>query len=325
MNKLKDKYNVEHIEAGHTPDGYTINEVIQLEDKQNSDHRVEIYKGGAAAYYVGVNEASSDKQAYQDMGIETDSKEFKDFEAGLQKDENYNDKYIKQFLENAPELTAEKRQEIDNQRDIDLQKEKATISEYEANGGFLAEMKEQEDKEVAPLGEDYKEQIKDRISDQEFENIVDNAVEDAMTRPSTFTNTNEDSNKEVEHDIVNGLNKIIKDRNLGEPIVAKEVYQKQQELSENGKTEVAKPGRTYTGNVIEVGEDVTVQQTKTGKFIIHETENLPGIKEQDTGMAAKIIYDAGGKGDITAKSNDLSIGKEKEKEADKSHEKSMER
>lgn len=326
MKKLKDKYKVEHIEAGHTPDGYDINERIQIQDKDkdNSIH-LEIYRGGSAAYFIIGFEDTHDKEAYQDMGIDTDSKEFKRFEDGLKDNKNFNSKYVKDFLENAPELTVEKSQEINKQRDIDLQKEKAATNEYNANGGFLAEMKEQEDKEVAFLGEDYKEQIKDRISDQEFENIVDNAVEDAMTRPSTFTNTNEDSNKEVEHDIVNGLNKIIEDRNLGEPVVAKEIYQKQQELSENGKTEVAKPGRTYTGNVIEVGEDVTVQQTKTGKFIIHETENLPGIKEQDSNISAKIIYDAGGKGDIAAKNNDLAIGKEKEIEQKKSHEKVMER
>lgn len=249
MKALKKKYNVEHIEPGHTPDGYTINEVIQLEDKENKDHRVEIYKGGATAYYVGVNEASSNKEAYQDMGIDTDSKEFKAFEAGLKDNENYNSKYVKDFLENAPTLTAEKRQEIDKQRDAALEKEATFSNDYEAGGGFLAEMK----------GKDTHNQ-----------------------------------------------------RKVLDPF-------------QTGKTEVAKPGRTYTGKVIEVGEDVTIQKTKSGKFIIHETENLPGIKEQDSNISAKIIYDAGGKGDITAKSNDIAIGKEKEIEQKKSHEKAMER
>jgi len=256
MKDLKKKYNVEHIEAGHTPDGYTINEVIQLDNKQNSDHRVEVYKGGAAAYYVGVNEASNDTEAYQDMGIDTDSKEFTDFEAGLKKYVNYNEKYIKDFLENAPELTVEKRQEIDKQRDISFEKETAASNEYNAAGGFLAEMQGQEKQDLSK----------------------------------------------------------------GTDITSKE-----QEYAEKGETEIAKPGRTYSGNVIEVGEDTTIQQTKTGKFIIHETENLPGIKEQDTGVATKIIYDAGGKGDITAKSNDLAIAKEKEAEKTNSHDKSMER
>lgn len=319
MNKLKDKYNVEHIEAGHTPDGYTINEVIQLEDRQNRDHRVEVYKGGAAAYYVGVNEASSDKQAYQDMGIDTDSKEFKDFEAGLQKDENYNDKYIKDFLENAPELTAEKRQEIDKQRDISVKEEIVASNEYEANGGFLAEMEEQDNKaetEKKSILDDpylkYRDEIESEIAEEDIKFQMDNSFDDREMAIERLID-GEIEAREIEASEKQDLSK-------GTDIVSKE-----QEYAEQGKTEVAKPGRTYTGNVIEVGEDVTVQQTKTGKFIIHETENLPGIKEQDTGMAAKIIYDAGGKGDITAKSNDLSIGKEKEKEADKSHEKSMER
>lgn len=249
MKALKKKYDVKHIEPGHTPDGYTINEVIQLEDKENRDHRVEIYKGGATAYYVGVNEASNDKEAYQDMGIDTDSKEFKSFEAGLKRDENYNDKYVGDFLENAPELTIEKKQEIDKQRNIALEKKQASSNDYEAGGGFLAEM----------------------------------------------------NDKDVQND-----------KKLDDPF-------------QTGKTEVAKPGRTYTGQVIEVGEDVTIQKTKSGKFIIHETENLPGIKEQDSNVSAKIIYDAGGKGDILAKSNDLAIGKEKEIEQKKSHEKAMER
>lgn len=254
MRKLKDKYKVEHVEAGHTPDGYTINEAIQLEDTQNKNHHIEIYKGGAAAYFVGANESSSDKNAYQDMGIDTDSKEFKSFEAGLKDNENYNSKYVKDFLENAPELTVEKRQEIDKQRDIDLQKEKAAANEYNVGGGFIAEMSEK------------------------------NNSPEALA-----------------------------------------VTTKEKEYSEEGKTEVAKPGRTYTGKVIEVGEDVTIQKTKSGKFVIHETENLPGIKEQDSNISTKIIYDAGGKGDITAKSNDIAIGKEKEIEQKKSHEKAMER
>jgi hypothetical protein len=237
MMKLKDKYKVKRIEAGHTPDGYTISEAIQLEDTQNKNHYVEIYRGGAAAYFVGANEASNDKKAYQDMGIDTDSKEFKSFEAGLKNNENYNNKYVKDFLENAPELIVEKRQEIDKN-----------------DGGFLAEIQE------------------------------NNNSPEALA-----------------------------------------VAAQEKEYSEKGKTEVAKPGRTYTGKVIEVGEDVTIQKTKSGKFIVHETENLSGIKEQDSNISAKIIYDAGGKGDITAKSNDMAIGKEKEIEQKKSHEKAMER
>lgn len=81
-----------------------------------------------------------------------------------------------------------------------------------------------------------------------------------------------------------------------------------------GGAEIAQPGRTYTGNVVSVDEDKTIQVTKTGKLVIHETENLPGIKEQDTGGHLQIRYSAEGKGDITAKSNDMEIGKQKEVE-----------
>lgn len=252
MNKLKNRYQVEHIEAGHTPDGYTVNERIQLEDKSDKNNSIEIYKGGAAAYYQGVNEASSDKEAYQDMGIDTDSKEFKSFESGLKKDENYNAKYVQDFLENAPELTAEKTQDIKAQRELRFKEETAASNEYNAGGGFLAEMEQQQKK-------------------------------------------------------------------------SESVINKENEYSEQGKTEVAAPGRTYTGKVIEVGEDTTIQKTKSGKFIIHETENLPGIKEQDSGAAAKIVYNAGGKGDITAKSNDMEIAKEKEAEKGNDYDKGMEK
>lgn len=77
-------------------------------------------------------------------------------------------------------------------------------------------------------------------------------------------------------------------------------------------SEIAKPGRTYTGTVISVGEDITIQKTEKGKLIIHETENLPGIKEQDTGSKMQVVYGVGGKGDITQKANDLEIAKEKQ-------------
>lgn len=75
------------------------------------------------------------------MGIDTDSKEFEIFEAGLKNDENYNEDYINNFLKIAPELTEDKIQNIDKQRKIDLQKHQDSIEKYNANGGFLAEIK----------------------------------------------------------------------------------------------------------------------------------------------------------------------------------------
>lgn len=90
------------------------------------------------------------------------------------------------------------------------------------------------------------------------------------------------------------------------------VYQSHRQPEINRGSEPAQAGRTYSGNIISVGEDVTLQRTPTGKIIVHETENLPGIKEQDTGSRMKIVYGSNGKGDIVAKANDLEIGKQKE-------------
>lgn len=67
MRKLKDKYKVEHIEAGHTPDGYSINERIQLEEKDSHNH-VEIYKGGGAASFVIGFEDNQDKKSLSRYG-----------------------------------------------------------------------------------------------------------------------------------------------------------------------------------------------------------------------------------------------------------------
>lgn len=85
-----------------------------------------------------------------------------------------------------------------------------------------------------------------------------------------------------------------------------------EEIENNNQTEIAQPGRTYTGVVIDVNEDTTIQKTPSGKFIIHETENLPGIKDNDQSGNLQIRYDSGTKGDIIHKGNDIEIGKEKE-------------
>lgn len=336
MNKLKDKYKFEHIEAGHTPDGHSIYERIQLEDKNSRDH-VEIHKGGSAAYFVNGNEHTHDTEAYQDMGIDTDSKEFKAFEAGLKKDENYNTRYIEDFLKNAPELTAEKRQEIDKQRFDDLQKQIAADKEYQANGGFLAEMREAEsnwntqtikdeygiksDYEAGLLAEGYKdrEDFENELTSHQNEFSEHDIKREDAVKTLTQWAVDHDQTKDTDQKVwdQNAMDTGYRDPEdtyYPDSKTSDHVQKKFDELSQEGKTEIAKPGRTYSGNVIEVGEDITIQKTKSGKFIIHETENLPGIKEEDSGSAARIVYDGGGKGDITAKSNDMSIEKEKEAE-----------
>ncbi len=115
------------------------------------------------------------------------------------------------------------------------------------------------------------------------------------------------------------------DENSADKYMNTNVHAIAEKYSENGKTEIAKPGRSYTGDVIDVGEDVTVQKTKTGKFVIHETENLPGIKEEDQGIKAKIVYNAEGRGDLTKKANDLEIGKEKVVEKEHQNDRGFER
>lgn len=167
--------------------------------------------------------------------------------------------------------------------------------------------------EIKPIGWQLEDQVKGRVKHQEFEDISANA--------SFYVASYGGHDKDVENEIKKDLNKLIDERGLdGPPVVSKEAYDKQKELAENGQTEVAKPGRTYTGNIIDVGEDVTIQKTKTGKFIIHETENLPGIKESDETSFSQIRYNKGGKGDILQKANDLEIGKQKELEKQRENE-----
>lgn len=212
MKKLKDKYKVEHIEAGHTPDGYDINERIQIQekDKDNSIH-LEIYRGGSAAYFIIGFEDTHDKEAYQDMGIDTDSKEFKRFEDGLKDNKNFNSKYVKDFLENAPELTVEKSQEINKQRFEDIQKQVAADKEYQANGGFLAEMNEQEKRESERfVGHEYKEQIAGRISNERLAEISEQAV---INNPEA---SNQDLHAEIVAEINNDLDGLAEDPNWGE-------------------------------------------------------------------------------------------------------------
>lgn len=82
---------------------------------------------------------------------------------------------------------------------------------------------------------------------------------------------------------------------------------------DNEKTELAKPGRTYTGDITEINKDQTIQTLATGKRIIHENKNLPGIKETDTGSKLKISYTAGGQGDIKSR-DDKAVAHQKQTE-----------
>lgn len=283
-SKLSEQFDVHYQPKDYTPDGYTINEGLYVTDKKTGKG-FQIHKDGEASYATNYVDTIS-SEAYAMMGIDENSKEFKEFQENIKKD--FSAKTVEDFLEKAPTLSREQQVEKLNQFTQE-EKEAEAKWQYIGSAGYYAD--------------NYQEQIKDRIDEKELVEIIDKSI-----AKTSFL----DTHKDVEKVVVTDLNKIIDERDLGDKLVAKEVYEKQKELSEQGKTEIAKPGRTYSGNVVEVGEDVTVQKTKTGKFIIHETENLPGIKEVDEKTHLQIRYDNGKQGDIIQKGNDLEIGKQKE-------------
>lgn len=68
------------------------------------------------------------------------------------------------------------------------------------------------------------------------------------------------------------------------------------------QAEVPRAGKSYSGVVLAQGEDTTIQKTPTGKFIVHETENLQQMKVSDTHRNQSIKY-------VTDKQTDVkSIG-----------------
>lgn len=94
---------------------------------------------------------------------------------------------------------------------------------------------------------------------------------------------------------------------------SKEVYSRfmpQQELvseisttiptdGKNIKTQLAEPGRTYTGNITAVTVETTKQMVTPTKMIIHQTSQVPDISESDVNKKLKIEYDAKGIGNVT--------------------------
>jgi hypothetical protein len=68
------------------------------------------------------------------------------------------------------------------------------------------------------------------------------------------------------------------------------------------QAEVPRAGKSYSGVILAQGEDTTIQKTPTGKFIVHETENLQQMKVSDTHRNQSIKY-------VTDKQTDVkSIG-----------------
>lgn len=56
------------------------------------------------------------------------------------------------------------------------------------------------------------------------------------------------------------------------------------------QAEVPRAGKSYSGVILTQGEDTTIQKTPTGKFIVHETENLQQMKVSDTHRNQSIKY-----------------------------------
>jgi hypothetical protein len=78
--------------------------------------------------------------------------------------------------------------------------------------------------------------------------------------------------------------------------------------------EVPRAGRTYTGTILNHGEDTTVQKTATGKLIVHQTENVRQLHTDGTNERQTIKYISDKQTDVVSIGNDI----ERQKEAVKS-------
>lgn len=374
--KLSEKFVVEHTQEGVSPDGYSYPESMIVREKGKHLQKFEIHRDGSAQYYTDEGALNPDfKESYTMMGVDTDSKEFKQFVETIQKPENFNAQTVEKMLDTVPQLTAEKQVETLNQIDAAAkaeyeaaEKQKAENfigSEYAerlADKGFTKERLAEMNAEIASANfmADDKE-IERQLVDEINQELTANGHDEILLKGSMAEAYRESSanNPEISNKTLNEIQKqaelkgvddnfaydtdkaekyfaeAIKQIDTGIEKSTEKVNSKINELQSSlgvdyataekienirdqqnvkGGAEIAQPGRTYTGNVVSVDEDKTIQVTKTGKLVIHETENLPGIKEQDTGGHLQIRYSAEGKGDITAKSNDMEIGKQKEVE-----------
>lgn len=86
------------------------------------------------------------------------------------------------------------------------------------------------------------------------------------------------------------------------------------------QSEIPKPGRTYEGVIMSRGEDTTLQKTATGKFIVHETENLRQLKASDMHRPISIKYESANQTDVKQITFDkLRQNEAKEMQASKGH------
>lgn len=106
---LLDKFNVVHIESGCTPDGYEIQEALFIQKKKGALGYIQILPSGCAVYTDGINETDIDpEEAYVMFGIDTASKQFKDFQEKIKNSESFNAETVCEMLATTPQLTTEK-------------------------------------------------------------------------------------------------------------------------------------------------------------------------------------------------------------------------
>ena len=82
--------------------------------------------------------------------------------------------------------------------------------------------------------------------------------------------------------------------------------------------EQAKPGRTYSGEIVTIGENTIIQQSKINKIVEHEPKNLTGIESSDVGKYLKVNYDYQNKGIVVERDGKV-IGLDNSLEREKSN------
>lgn len=356
--KLSEKFHVAYTPEGSTPDGYHVYESLTIETGKGA---IDISRDGSAVYMSGGNETErSMTEAYNMIGIDTDSKEFKQFQKDIQKPENYNAQTVEKMLETVPQLTAEKQVEILNTFSYENEREQAEFkhnfvnSEIVKNLAVEAEAKGFTKEQIHELAEEtWDKQV--GLSDNELEQVfvektneqlVEKGYEpiDYQSLKDKENSLSQDKNfigaeyldlvadkgitaerlREISYDSVENFVTIpdssYKNRHLHEEIVS----EINRELVEKGhnKIELAEPGRQYTGEITSIDEERTTQVTKSGVTIIHETQNLPGIQEKEVGKSVKIDYANGKEATIEDKSSGLERGKEAKLEHDHQAERS---
>ncbi len=126
------KYNVRYQEEGFTRDGYNQYENMIISPTVDNEFKstVTIERDGEVigsdgTYHYANFESLAD--GYAHLGIDTNNEQFKEFITNL--DNNYNEKYVQEFLDTAPKLSKEQIKEVQ-------ESERIKAEEREANQPF---------------------------------------------------------------------------------------------------------------------------------------------------------------------------------------------